>query len=458
MEKKKFIISIGAGYVGVPTMAVFAKHCPEYIFICVDNNQQLIDRWNSDDMPIYEPNLEPIIANVKYNNLFFTSNIDYAISLADIIFIAVCTPTKTQGIGANMACDLSYFESAAKKIRDISIRYKVIVEKSTVPVGTGTHLQKILNSNIHGITYDVISNPEFLAEGTAVSDLEFPHRVLIGCNDSPTKDYAMSQILDIYQHWVPEEKIVTTDRWSSELSKLTANAFLAQRVSSINSISALCEKTGGNITDISKIIGMDCRIGKYFLNSSVGFGGSCFHKDVLDLVYLCDYYNLPQVAQYWRSVIEINDFQKQRFVENIIHTMYDSVKNRHLTIFGFSFKKDTGDTRESPAITICQSLLTEGCILHIYDPKVPADHIYHSLHQISDNQIIVESDPYQSCLKSEAIIILTAWELFKDLDYNKIYDTMEHPSFIFDGCHMLNHDLLKKIGFHFYGLGQSLPN
>lgn len=451
----KTIVSIGAGYVGTPTMAVCAKHCPEYKFICVDHNERLIDIWNSDYVPIYEPGLEKIIKKVKNVNLFFTNNIEDAINQADIIFLSVCTPTKTFGIGANMACDLSYLEDATKKIRDISKKYKVIVEKSTVPVGTGVYIQDILNNNIYNIKYDVISNPEFLAEGTAISDLENPHRVLIGCNHSDTSKYALGEIIDIYNHWIPPEKIVTTDRWSSELSKLASNAFLAQRVSSINAMSIICEKIGGNVVDISKILGMDERIGKYFLNSSVGFGGSCFQKDILDLVYLCDYHNLPEVSRYWRSVIEINELQKKRFSENIIHALYDSIKNKHIAIFGFSFKKNSGDTRESPSISVCNYLIKEGAILHIYDPKVPTEKIYEELNTDEHNtQIIIESDCYKACKKVEAIVIITGWDVFKTLDYEHIYELMDHPSYIFDGCNILDKKTLEKYGFRIYTLGK----
>jgi UDPglucose 6-dehydrogenase len=353
-----------------------------------------------------------------------------------------------------MACDLSYLESATKKIRDVSKKYIVIVEKSTVPVGTGVHIQDILNSNTYGIKYDVISNPEFLAEGTAIADLENPHRVLIGCNPSDTSKYAMDEIIDIYNHWVSPDKIIPTDRWSSELSKLSSNAFLAQRVSSINVMSMVCEEIGGNILDISKILGMDQRIGKYFLNSSVGFGGSCFKKDILDLVYLCDYYNLHEVSMYWWAVIEINELQKKRFSKNILHTLYDSIKNKHIAIFGFSFKKNSSDTRETPSISICNYLINEGAILHIYDPKVPRRKIYEELNiDESNSHVIVVSDCYKACEKVEAIALLTGWDIFKSLDYERIFKSMDHPSYIFDGCNVLDKKILEEYGFRVYVLG-----
>jgi UDPglucose 6-dehydrogenase len=455
IDMKKTVVSIGAGYVGTPTMVVFAEHCPEHIFLCVDVNEELIRKWQSDKLPVYEPNLEQIIKKVRDVNLFFTSDAVKAIESADIIFISVCTPTKTYGLGADMACDLSYFESVAKTIRDHSKSYKVIVEKSTVPIGTGVHLQTILDSNQFGIKYDIISNPEFLAEGTAVNDLEHPNRVLIGCQPSKTSEKAIQEVVDLYRHWINDEKVITTDRWTSELAKLVANCFLAQRVSSINSISMICETMGGNILDISKILGMDPRIGSQFLNSSIGFGGSCFHKDLLDLIYLCEYHHLQDVAEYWRYVILINDLQKRRFTEQIIHTLYDSVKNRVLTIFGFSFKKDTGDTRESPAITVCQLLLTEGAILHIYDPKVTEEQINKDLGNYDMKQIKIYHDPYEACQQSEAIIILTAWTQFKTLDYHNLYDCMEHPSYVFDSCNLVDSSLLQNIGFKIHILGRT---
>lgn len=450
----KTILSIGAGYVGVPTMAICALHCPEYNFICSDCNRTLINKWNSNELPIYEPSLDLVINKVKNINLFFTNDIDSSIKCADIIFISVCTPTKIQGIGAYMACDLSFIENVAKKIRDVSTSFKIIVEKSTVPIGTGTYLSKILNSNIHGIQYDVVSNPEFLAEGTAINDLENPHRVLIGCNKTETSEFSINEIVDLYKHWIPSERIVTTDRWTSELSKLAANAFLAQRISSINSMSMICEKMGGNIMSVSKILGMDERVGKHFLNCSVGFGGSCFKKDILDLVYLCEYYKMPEVANYWRSVIEINELQKKLFFENILHTMYDSLKDRHITIFGYSFKKNSGDIRETPAVTICKYLLCEGAILHIYDPKVPKDKIYNDLcTQQNVKQLIIENDPYTACDKTEAIAIITGWDLFNTLSYERIYENMEHPACIFDGCNILDRNKMKQIGFVMYSIG-----
>uniref|UniRef100_A0A6C0BLB4 UDP-glucose 6-dehydrogenase n=1 Tax=viral metagenome TaxID=1070528 RepID=A0A6C0BLB4_9ZZZZ len=448
----KTIISIGAGYVGTPTMAVCAEHCPEYRFICVDQNPQLIQQWMSEHLPIYEPGLDEVIHQVRDRNLFFTTDAETAIQQADVIFISVCTPTKTCGLGANRACDLSYFEKAAEQIRDISHKSVIVVEKSTVPIGTGSHLLSILNHNRNGIIYDVVSNPEFLAEGTAINDLEHPHRVLIGCNPSSRQQFAIETVKEIYQHWVPLEKIVTTDRWSSELSKLVANAFLAQRVSSINSISLLCEKAGGNIVDISKILGMDDRIGSRFLNSSVGFGGSCFQKDVLDLIYLCGYYHLRDVAHYWEGVLTINEAQKKHFAHKVIHTLYDSVKGRHLTIFGYSFKKDTGDTRETPARTVCQLLLEEGAILHIYDPRVPVAVIERELGHVQ-----ITDDPYSACQGTEAILIVTAWDEFRTLDYQKIYRAMgQLVPVIFDGCHLIDPSLLEPMGFRVWILGQHL--
>ncbi len=342
-EKK--ILCIGAGYVGGPTMAMIAAKCPQYKITVVDINAARIAAWQTDELPIYEPGLLDVVKKARGRNLFFSTDVDAGIYEADIIFVSVNTPTKTFGIGAGKAADLQYWELTARNILKVSDKSKIIVEKSTLPVRTAEAMSRILNSNEKNIHFEVLSNPEFLAEGTAIRDLEAPDRVLIGSRETPLGLKARAELVEVYSNWVPKERVITSNVWSAELSKLVANAFLAQRISSINSISALCEKTEADVSEISKAIGTDSRIGAKFLNSSVGFGGSCFKKDILNLVYIAESYGLPEVAAYWESVVHINDWQQTRFVRRMISTMFNTVSGKRIAVFGFAFKKDTGDTR-----------------------------------------------------------------------------------------------------------------
>ena len=450
------ICCIGAGYVGGPTMAMIASKCPNIQVNIVDINQERIDAWNSEKLPIYEPGLQKLVEGQRGKNLFFTTEVDDKIAEADIVFISVNTPTKTFGMGAGSAADLRFIESCARKIAEVSKTDKIIVEKSTIPVRTAESVKDILNASAKGVKFQILSNPEFLAEGTAVEDLIAPDRVLIGGERTSEGDKAVATLVSVYENWIPRDKIITTNLWSSELSKLTANAFLAQRISSINSISALCEATGANVDEVANAIGTDSRIGPKFLKSSVGFGGSCFQKDILNLVYLCENFGEPVVADYWRQVVTMNDYQKKRFVQRMVSAMFNTVSQKKICILGFAFKKDTNDTRESPSITICKYLLEEQAILHIYDPKVEKEKIFKDLGiDEDDSRVVIESDPYQASDQAHGIAILTEWDVFKDLDYKSIYDKMKKPAFVFDGRNILDLEALEKIGFRSFGIGKA---
>ena len=451
-EFTKKILCIGAGYVGGPTMAVIAAKCPQYKITVVDINAARINAWNSDDLPIYEPGLYDVVKQARGRNLFFSTEIDPAIAEADIIFVSVNTPTKSFGEGAGYAADLQYWELTARNIVKVATSDKIIIEKSTLPVRTAEAMSRILNANEKGIKFEVLSNPEFLAEGTAIEDLNNPDRVLIGSQQTPAGIKARDEVVEIYANWVPKEKIVTSNVWSAELSKLVANAFLAQRISSINSISALCEKTEADVTEVSRTIGMDTRIGNRFLMSSVGFGGSCFKKDILNLVYICQSYGLTEVADYWESVVEMNEYQKRRFVRNMLSAMFNTVAGKRIALLGFAFKADTGDTRETPALDVAQQLLDEHAKVVISDPKA-LDNAKIDLKDYADRLEFVV-DPYEAARGAHAIAVLTEWKEYKTLDYKKIFDSMERPSFIFDGRNILNHQELFKIGFNVFPLGQ----
>ena len=449
---KKNILCIGAGYVGGPTMAVIARHCPEYQVVVVDINHDRIMRWNSDNLPIFEPGLDEIVSAVRGKNLFFRTDVDEQIDGADIIFGSVNTPTKTFGLGAGKAADLQFWEITARQILKNSSKPKIVVEKSTLPVRTAAAIGRILDSNEKKIHFEIVSNPEFLAEGSAIRDLETPDRVLIGARETDSGQAALKEVVDIYKHWVPEEKILTSSVWSSELSKLVANAFLAQRVSSINSISALCEKTNADIEEVAKAVGMDSRIGPKFLKAGLGFGGSCFKKDILNLTYIAENYGLSEVARYWEQVLEINSYQQRRFVDIIIKQMFNTIVGKKIAIFGFAFKADTGDTRESPAINVCRGLLDEKAQLAIHDPKA-LDGAAKDLEEYA-GQFTLESDPYSAASKAHAIVIATDWSQFVSLDYARIFETMEKPAFIFDGRNLLDHRKLYQIGFSVHRIGR----
>ncbi|MGB0259102.1 MAG: nucleotide sugar dehydrogenase, partial [Coraliomargarita sp.] len=341
------------------------------------------------------------------------------------------------------------------KIAEVSEGDKIVVEKSTLPVRTAESIKRILEANAKGRKFQILSNPEFLAEGTAIDDLNNPDRVLIGGEQSPEGEAAIQKLVDVYATWVPREKIITTNVWSSELSKLTANAFLAQRVSSINAISALCEETGANVDEVAAAIGTDSRIGPKFLKSSVGFGGSCFQKDILNLVYLCEHFGLPDVAAYWNGVIEMNDYQKHRFARRVVSTLFNTVSDKKIAVLGFAFKKDTNDTRESAAIYVCRDLIEELADVAIYDPKVPAAQVYRDLQvEESDERVSICADAYEATLDAHAVLILTEWDEFKTLDFKKIHDEMQKPAFLFDGRNLLDLEALREIGFEARGIGQ----
>jgi len=453
MGFEKKILCIGAGYVGGPTMAVIAAKSPQVKVTVVDINEEKIKAWQTDQLPIYEPDLLAVVQKARGKNLFFSTEIEKNINDADIIFVSVNTPTKTFGEGAGKASDLQYIESTARSIIAASNSNKIVVEKSTLPVKTASALEKILNNNDKGLKFEVLSNPEFLAEGSAIRNLEFPDRVLIGSRETESGINARQQLVDIYLNWVPREKIIESNVWSSELSKLTANAFLAQKISSINSISALCEKTGADVSEISKAIGADNRIGNKFLNASIGFGGSCFKKDILNLVYICESLGLIEVAAYWEGVIKINEYQESRFVKRMLASMFNTLAGKKIALFGFAFKANTGDTRETPAYYIARQLLVERANLSITDPKaIPNAKI--DLMDFVDNIKFTE-DPYEATKEADAIAVMTEWDLYKSLDYQKLFDSMRKPAFLFDGRNILDHNKLMNIGFEVHAIGKS---
>jgi UDPglucose 6-dehydrogenase len=449
------ICCIGAGYVGGPTMAMIAKKCVDTKVTVVDLNQDRIDAWNSDQLPIYEPGLLDVVKSARGRNLFFTTDIDQTLQDSDIIFISVNTPTKDYGSGKGKAADLRFVESCARNIAKVGGGNKIVVEKSTVPVRTAQMVKEILNEANNGFTYQVLSNPEFLAEGTAIADLENPDRVLIGGEQTPEGKSAIEKVASLYAQWINREKILTTNLWSSELSKLTANAFLAQRISSINAISALCEATGADVDEVANAIGTDSRIGSKFLKSSVGFGGSCFQKDILNLSYLCQHFGLPEVAEYWNQVVRMNDYQKDRFVQRMMDAMFNTVSDKKIAILGFAFKKDTNDVRESPAIAVCSRLLEENACLKIYDPQVSDESILTALGlEENDKRISFHNNATDATKSTHAIAILTEWEEFKDLDFDKIYAQMEKPAYLFDGRNLIDSEIVKSAGFRVYRIGK----
>jgi UDPglucose 6-dehydrogenase len=457
------ICCIGAGYVGGPTMAVIAQKCPHIQVMVVDLNEERIAAWNDanlDNIPIYEPGLDKIVGEARGRNLFFSTNVEKAIDEAQMIFISVNTPTKTYGKGKGMAADLKYIELCARQIAKIAKDDKIVVEKSTLPVRTAEAIKSILDHTGNGVQFQILSNPEFLAEGTAVQDLMNPDRILIGGDSSKEGQKAIQALVDVYSNWVAADKIVTTNVWSSELSKLTANAFLAQRISSINAMSELCEKTGADVNEVAKAIGMDSRIGSKFLKASVGFGGSCFQKDILNLVYIAKSYGLNEVADYWEQVIIMNDHQKRRFSDTIVRTLYNTVSGKKITFLGWAFKKDTNDSRESAAIYVADDLINENARIAVYDPKVArkkilADLDYLETRTAEKNRdcILSFEDPYAACKDSHAIAILTEWDEFAQYDWQRIYDSMQKPAFVFDGRNILNRMALEKIGFRYQAIG-----
>lgn len=444
-------------------MAIIAQKCPHIKVTVVDLNEKRIAAWNDENVlniPIYEPGLSDVVAEARGRNLFFSTDVDAAIDAADMIFISVNTPTKTYGVGKGMAADLKYIELCARQIARVAKNDKIVVEKSTLPVRTASAIKNILDHTGNGVNFQILSNPEFLAEGTAVEDLLAPDRVLIGGDTTPEGQKAIDLLVEVYANWVPKENILTTNVWSSELSKLTANAFLAQRVSSINALSELCEKTGADVNEVARAIGMDSRIGPKFLKSSVGFGGSCFQKDILNLVYIAKSYGLNEVADYWEQVIIMNDHQKRRFAKNIVKTLYNTVSGKKIAFLGWAFKKDTNDTRESAAIYVADDLLNEQASIHVYDPKVDAVQIQSDLNYLETRSeaanlqgVHVYDNPYDACKDAHAIAVLTEWDEFKEYDWQKIYDAMLKPAFVFDGRNILDAKKMNAIGFHYNKIG-----
>lgn len=470
MEKIKNICCIGAGYVGGPTMAVIALKCPDVKVTVVDVSEERIALWNSkdlNDLPIYEPGLDEVVFQTRDRNLFFTTAIDKAIDEAQMIFIAVNTPTKEHGLGKGMAADLKYVEQSARKIAEIATTNKIVVEKSTLPVRTAEAIQTILKSTNEKVSFDVISNPEFLAEGTAIQDLFKSDRVLIGGDQTPSGLKAIDALVDIYSRWIPKEKIITTNVWSSELTKLVSNAFLAQRISSINAISALCESTGADIDEVALAVGKDQRIGEKFLKTSVGFGGSCFQKDILNLVYLARKYNLNEVADYWEQVILINNYQRNRFADKISTSLFNTLTDKKVGILGWAFKKETDDTRESAAIYVADKLLLDGAILHVYDPKVKSEKVMTDLIFIWEKRgytqdridkllkrIFVEEKSCEAIENAHAVAILTEWNEFKIIDWETKFTKMKKPAFVFDGRNILEKKKMNDIGYQLFQLGK----
>ena len=460
----KSICCIGAGYVGGPTMSVIAQKNPHIKVTVVDVNADRIAAWNSEDLsqlPIFEPGLDKVVDETRGRNLFFSTEVDKAIDAAEMIFISVNTPTKTYGAGKGMAADLQYVELCARQIAKVSTSNKIVVEKSTLPVKTAEAIKDILDNTGNGIHFEILSNPEFLAEGTAIQDLEAPDRVLIGGEPTKTGQEAIEALKNIYASWVPEDQIITTNLWSSELSKLTANAFLAQRVSSINALTELCEKTGANISEVANAIGTDSRIGPKFLKASVGFGGSCFQKDILNLVYICKSLGLNEAADYWEQVIIMNNHQRSRFADQIVKALYGTVADKKITFFGWAFKKDTNDTRESAAIYIADKLIDEHANIQVYDPKVSPLQMQSDLNYLNsrsesenENYLSSENDPYKAVEGAHALAIITEWDEFKTYDWKKIYASMIKPAYIFDGRNLLDKQELETIGFSYKGIGQ----
>ncbi|KAG2134099.1 UDP-glucose/GDP-mannose dehydrogenase family, NAD binding domain-containing protein [Suillus clintonianus] len=465
MPRVKQICCIGAGYVGGPTCAVIALKCPHIRVTIVDLNQARIDAWNSPDfnLPIYEPGLEDVVRKARGRNLFFSTDVDKGIQDADLIFVSVNTPTKKSGVGAGFAADLNYVELATRRIAATATSSKIVVEKSTVPCRTAESMRTILDANSKpNARFDILSNPEFLAEGTAIGDLFAPDRVLIGSLQTQEGKEACQALCEVYQNWVPKERILTVGLWSSELSKLAANAMLAQRISSINALSAICEATGANIAEVAHSIGQDSRIGPKFLRASVGFGGSCFQKDILNLVYLSESLNLKEVAEYWKQVVTMNEYQKRRFSKRVVDTLFNTITGKRIAVLGFAFKADTGDTRESAAITLIRDFQQERALVNIYDPQVEANQIWADLNEASPDvplatiqrQVFICSSALEACKNAEAVIIATEWAEFKTIDWQAVYAGMNKPAFVFDGRLLVDAEKLRSIGFQVTVIGR----
>ncbi|MFL0734742.1 MAG: nucleotide sugar dehydrogenase [Prochlorococcus sp.] len=470
------ICCIGAGYVGGPTMAVIADRCPNIQVNVVDLNEARIAAWNDPDLsklPVYEPGLDVVVARARGRNLYFSTEVDVAIAGADMVFISVNTPTKAKGLGAGQASDLRWVEACARQVAQCAKGHTIVVEKSTLPVRTAEAVDLILKAAqrqvVDGeppISFAVLSNPEFLAEGTAIRDLESPDRVLIGGENAD----AIQALVEVYRQWVPHEKILLTNLWSSELSKLTANAFLAQRISSINSLAALCEVTGADVREVARAIGSDSRIGSKFLQAGPGFGGSCFQKDILNLVYLCRHFGLPEVADYWENVVALNTWQQHRISRLVVQKLFGTVTGKRLALLGFAFKADTNDTREAPAICIANDLLEEGAQLAIYDPKVDSEQIARDLQLLASSPPDAQAGPTRAALSGEgtwwtcpnvaaavagadAVLILTEWQQFRQLDWAALAPLMRRPAWVFDARAVVDPDAVRASGLMLWRVG-----
>jgi len=447
---------IGAGHVGVPHAATIAKKCPSIRVTVVDEDARKIAAWCSTLLPFYEPSLQECVEDVRGVNLFFETDLAKAVTSADIILVSVSTPLKHSGMGANFAPDLQHWERIARLIAEASPEPKLIVERSTVPVRTADVMATVLCHNSGGAKWTVLSNPEFAREGNAMVDHASPERIMIGAGNSDAAKAAAESLVAIYRQWVPADKIIVSGIWSAELSKLTANAFLAQRISSINAISALCETTGADVSEVAYAIGVDSRIGRKHLQASVGFGGACYETHLRNLVYLCRHYRLKEVATYWESVIKMNDYQKRRFATKIVAAMFNTVSGKKLAILGFSYKKNTSDVRHTPALDVCKALLAERAALAIHDPRVSSEAIGVAFTDAAGHEqhLSIEADPYMAANGAHALVVLTEWDAFARLDFARLYASMQRPAFIFDGRNLLDHDALRAIGFVVYGIGK----
>lgn len=439
-------------------MAVIAKMNPSRKVYVVDIDRKRIAAWNSKDykLPIYEPGLVEMVKATRGKNLFFSTDIKGCVAKCDIVFVGVNTPTKMFGRGAGRASDLQYWESTAREIKSFAKSEKIIIEKSTLPVRTAAAMEAILNAGGDD-RFVVLSNPEFLAEGTAIRDLLDPDRVLIGGPKTKRGDAAVKAVVDIYRgekgRWVAADKVLTTNVWSAELTKLAANAFLAQRVSSINAIASLCEATGADVDEVARVIGADRRIGPKFLKAGPGFGGSCFKKDVLNLVYLCETFGLHTAAEYWSSVIKVNDHQQERIVSRLFREMFNTLANKKIALFGFAFKADTGDTRETPAGVVARLLAEEQVKLAITDPKALIN-AKRDLADLGSRAIEYVADPYRAAKGADAVVVMTDWREYAALDWAKIYKSMRKPALVFDTRNFLAVDNLRRIGFKVLSVGK----
>ncbi|KAF7860368.1 hypothetical protein EAF04_008495 [Stromatinia cepivora] len=432
------ICFVGAGYVGGPTAAILALQNPRIKFTVIDKDSLKIKQWNSKHLPIHEPGLPEIIRicrdgsrafslsndsskdvesfsgglaernhhvhiPARSPNLFFSDNIEMSLREADLIMIAVNTPTKTYGIGAGKATDMMAVISAVQDIGKYAKAGTIIVEKSTVPGRTGEFIKNTLAIHRPHTNFPILSSPEFLSAGTAIRDLLYPDRILIGSSPSRTSNPAANSLASLY-HWLPSSKIVHTSTSSSELAKLVSNAMLAQRISSINSISAICESIDANADEVATAVGMDSRIGCKYLKAGIGFGGSCFGKDIRSLVFLAEELGLDEVVAYWGSVLAVNEWQRRRWVEGIVKALGGGLGRKRLVVLGYAFKRGTGDVRESLAGEVVRMLGEErpGCIV-VWDDGCESEVLKEELRGVEGAR--VEEDLYVACEGADAVLV-----------------------------------------------------